>query len=217
MLLADFCTALEHQRELGEFANIDPDMSGREMAQALVVEIRVVLASQDPSQVELPEVGNLVRSGADIRFNPSELLKKDLKKQELKLKKFLQEKIGFSSLNELNDLQWLQKLPEPYVGLPILEQCGAMLLKHFARSDPRLEKVPWELVLQALCLVVHDSICCGTGIELETIGTFRDETYEADDLLKESIRHTVKSRVSSALQSTLKVSLLMDESLLPKQ
>lgn len=212
MLLGNFQSELDLQRELGR---IDPDRSGREMAQSLVIEVRVVLASHDPSSVNLPNVGELIRSGKNVRFDPSEVLKADLLKQELKLERFLKEKLGIPLLRdveEFKDLRRFQNLPDPYLGLPMLEECGAELLRHFARTDPRLEKVPWGAVLEALCFVIHDAICCGAGIELETVGTFQGLTFDPDDILKSTIEHMRTSNTSNS--SDVKVSLLMiDDSL----
>lgn len=208
MPLKTFEEELELAREMGM---LDPETLGRDMAQSFIVETRVAL--EDDRYVKLPGVGKLSwnEKGETIEFEAEDSreysLKEDARYRKLRLRDFLDKK--FPLICSRINLQWdkeFQALEAPYSGLDLLGRLGSKLLSHVIREDRTLEKAPYGKVLEGMCCyVVHDAICIGTGIDLETIGTFyldeleREPKFEPDNVLVEFMkaRSSYDSRNSS--------------------
>jgi hypothetical protein len=74
---------------------------------------------------------------------------------------------------------------EPFSGLPLLSDLGQLFFSAPELRDSKEANAAWEFA----CLVVHDAIACGAGIELRSVGHFRsDSTFDLDQMLIDTIR-----------------------------
>jgi hypothetical protein len=209
MLLASFGRQLSLVRG---FDLLEPENLGRKMAECFIVEVRVRLATSDNPRVELSAVGTLLRARETVSFQPDEVLKNDAAQGKLQLGEFFDKQGGPSHL--WGGFTWrtvFRKSEEPYLGLNLLARLGSQFLRSLMSQDQRLERVSLDMLLEGLCLGVHDAICCGTGIELETIGTFYPYpslSFKPDDILLDTIRSTGALARANTGTSGLKVSEL---------
>ncbi len=188
MLLESFDRQLNLVRGFGI---VDPESLGRKMAECLVVEVRVILTADEP-KVCLPHVGLLSRDDETVSFKPLDELENDARQRKLRLSDFMLNQIG--AADAWGKFTWdtvFQKYSEPYAGMDLLARLGSQLLRFRMSKDPMLKEVPLHMLLEGMCLVVHDAICCGAGVVLETIGwflPFPEISFRADDILLDTIR-----------------------------
>jgi hypothetical protein len=197
MLLESFARQLEILRAVNR---IDAATCGAEAAESFVVETRVRLVSAANPVVELPSVGTLVRDGDAVFFQPSETLKQDSNKHKLLLPKRYRAAFPF------------RKREQPEAGLALLKSIGTSFLASKLAEDTRLEKLSLDSLSEIFCLGIHDAICCGSGIELETVGTFAaDLTFEIDEVLSASIKHSKPMSAGGDGRSGFTISLIRTE------
>ncbi len=194
MLLESFAKQLDILRALN---CIDASTCGAEAAESFVVEVRVSLASVASSVVELPAVGSLVRDGDSVAFRPTETLKQNVGSHELLLPGIYRSAFPF------------RKREQPEPGLLLLRSIGTSFFYSKLAEDPKLQRVPLNSVLEIFCFGIHDTICSGSGVELESIGTFTpDLKFEIDDVLSASIKHSRRDPPGNGDGSDSTISLI---------
>lgn len=190
---------------------IEPEKLGRKMAECFIVETRFTLVKSDEVNLELPYVGVLYRKKEKVLFKPDEELRRELrdKKARFLLAAFLTEQIEYTGDPE--KYAWgivFRQSETPYSGMDLLGRLGSDLIRfqvHRA-TDPFLEKFLQKFSLpvlsRAICCAIHDAICSGSGIKLETIGVFKpypEFTFEEDNILRDRIESfTASLRINPA-------------------
>ena len=191
MLLDSFKRQLDVRRFLPQRGSAG--RFGSEAAESFVVDIRVSLTASKRAEVDLPNVGALNRKGDDLRFSPAAGLTLDASHNKLRL-------------SELWGLNWpFQKRPVPEPGFDLLSSVALQFFTRALKEDLKLERDYRKELVSIFCLSIHDAICAGAGVELETVGTFRPDCgFEIDQVLNESLKHLPSSALSKD-QAELKV------------
>ncbi len=191
---------------------VEPESLGRKMAECFIVEVRVRLISSDDAKLEFPSVGILFREKKRVLFEPARDLPSHAKERRLLLEEFLDKQIGVPDVSKQSSWRIVfQESPDPILGLDLLGRFGSDLLRfHIYKTEDRLlKKLSLEKVFTGICYVVHDAICCGAGIKLETIGTvypYPKLKFEEDKILTDRIRSVSDSNRPNSGTSDFKVS-----------
>jgi hypothetical protein len=181
---------------------IDARNLGLAVTQAFVVDLRSRLSSPSVSTVELESVGVLTRHGTQLEFRASERLKSDSDENNPNplLLDFMLKRSDFLSGSVLKEYPvWGAETLETLFGkrrdklLPgqaMISGFWTLIVNARLAMDPGLSKTlevlkpaskelrnELQFAFDATCLLLHDSICCGSGVDLETIGAFRPQPY----------------------------------------
>lgn len=197
------------------FGIIDPERLGRDMALSFVVETKTGLLLSDQSHVEIPHVGTLRRNEEKVSFEAAGLLKEDAAatKRNLLLEGFLNEQQTGTADFWRRVFEKPSDLPpdfeESLPGQDLLARLGSQLIGSHMSADPKLSDISLDTLVEGMSLLVHDAICCGAGIELETLGTFHpDFSFTPDDILLTTIKHKRALTNPHIKTSSLKVTRL---------
>ena len=168
-----------------EFRTIEPNSIATVLAESFLVQIRTALAITSEHEVVIPTVGRLFVRELTPDFEPDRNLKKHLSDRVFLLQPYLAE--IWTKNRDQEVPSFTQGKDFPYSGLHLLETVGAFFLRHEWEQDKTLRQLSVEKLEYALCLTIHDAICCGSGIELQSVGLFKDLSFIPDDVLKQTI------------------------------
>jgi hypothetical protein len=190
-LLASFGRQLAVARLF--FPNVDS--LGRTMAHSFVVSLRNELGARKGAV--LPFVGCLTwNEVADsVSFESDESLVQDALERGLRLSDWIGEHDSLLSVDTATNAGfWFERTVQeafsegsrPYPGQEFLARLGSLFIRARIDRDPNLaETLTWldnedQLrtgflgpLTHGLCLGIHDAICCGAGIDIETVGEFK--------------------------------------------
>ncbi len=217
---------------------LDTRNLGLATAQAFVVDLRNALVHSKDSAVQLEWIGTLMPEKETVRFEPSSRLEaeSDPKSPKLRLLDFLTEGGQFSSKEAFSKEEleggslWggetlksiFAQRSKPFPGQGLIAGLCTLLVHSrlaqdadfqstldFLRPKSKELEQSLEFGLQAICLLIHDSVCCGTGISIETIGTFYPRpplTFDAAVELRQllSLKHSSPQANPSASFSWIK-------------
>ena len=167
-----------------EFRTIEPSSIATVLAESFVVQIRTTLAITSEHEVVIPTVGRLFVRDWTPNFEPDRDLEKHLSDKILLLQSYLSE----IRPNPHQEVPFPQRRDFPYSGLHLLATVGVFFLRPEWEQDKNLRGLSVERLEYALCLTIHDAICCGSGIELPSVGLFQDLSFMPDDVLKRTIK-----------------------------
>ncbi len=206
MLLESFKEHLEIMQDFAKFrlGVIDPVRLGGDLCSSFIVGIRVALC-QNQKPVYLIHVGALTPRETDVTFEATELLKADQESKTLLLGDFLKRQFKTMQSHFLGAFNWhtffLRGYTVEYM-MPrqeFLERLVVDMLMAQRKRDQNLKKLSFPILEEACCLLIHDAIVSGYGIELETIGQFKpDLTFEADEeILSKTLRDIHQNKTAS--------------------
>lgn len=169
---------------------VDAGDIGDKFAASFVTSIRGGLITE--AEQKLGHVGLLRWNGETVILDN---IDDELKARELLLSDYLKK---YGAAKELvNQTTFLLKQPpensDPLQGMYLLSWLGREFLPGLGVQDADKVNVAWE----AACLLVHDGVACGAGMELGTLGLFRgDFTFEAHQMLIDAITAQRKTRTN---------------------
>lgn len=177
------------------FRPIEPSSIAKIVAESFVVQIRATLAAE--SFVDIISVGKLyyeVLNNHELRvgLQPDKTLNEHYVQKRLLLQSYLSE--IFPNVAIKGPWVFDEASEYPYSGLRLLQTVGAFFLRQQWEQDRKLQNLSLEKLETALCLSIHDSVCSGSGIELETIGLFKACSFTASDILLATIKASLMPR-----------------------
>jgi hypothetical protein len=188
---------------------LDRQSLGREAAESFVVGLRTAMA-REPGPVRLNSLGELAWENEKVTFSPD----RDFDMRKVRLPDF------FASIgvDKATADAFLERLfpkrsdsigggtgdrisvdEEPYPGLFLLSQCASLFFV-FSNLDGLESKEKLSKLETCICAAIHDAICRGNGIAIETIGTFGPGLkFEPDPVLYDSVSASRKAAKSAAV------------------
>jgi hypothetical protein len=192
-----FATFMEQLAIYRGFRIFNSEALGRDAAESMVVDITTTLCASPTSKVELPHVGTLLREKKEISFKPGGEWGEN---RTSALEKFFLDRVKQSNL--WDNLTWAKvfQKKELFSGLDLIGRAASYYLQFQNLESPEKDRDLQDSLVEVACWAVHDAICCGAGIELETVGIFyQDLTFKPDELLIASI-HSARPNSSGHIE-----------------
>jgi hypothetical protein len=170
---------------------LDPGGVGNSLAESFVISIKTNLSMAEPAEQKLSHVGTLCWNGETVIW----LVNEEAKVGRRLLSEFLRKNAPDDYLIDRVKAFFEEDRPgsDPFPGVPLLSGLGQLFSSASGLRDSKKTTVAWEFA----CLVVHDAIACGAGIELQSVGHFRsDFKFDPDPVLIDTITALRKVRTN---------------------